>query len=727
MVDQPPDPVGSGLLSRSNGLTDEGVGKSAAGQARMNNWWHKGERREPLRLERGAMVAVIGGGPAGAFFALHLLRKSRAVGHPLKVIILEGRQEFVSSAARGSGYRKGCNYCAGGISPRTNDRLQEMGLMVPREIIKNEIHTITVHSFWKNIEFKIPTDRQMLAVYRGSLHSNRGDWVNNFDGFLLEQAIREGGVLYEVEATDLAYSAAGKPLITFREHHEIQTIEADFVAFAGGVNHTLRHRTESHHLLQCLRQLMPGFSPPRLRRALIFELEVDPAHTAELEGEIFFVEYGSRSLPLDMCSLVPKGQFVTVVLIGRAIDDLADHSKIAGLIHEFLALPHVKKLLPQPLKMENACVCVPNMVVGTAKHPFADRIAIVGDMAIARLYKDGILTACQTSQVLAETILDVGVDVGSLGQRYWPVIRRIHADNGYGRLVFALHNLFFRSSVLSRVLYQAIITERKRHFKPKRPLENILWKIASGDDWYRKIFVAMVHPVTVWSVLTGGVVVTLRNYLAEQAFGLDWRGFGRFTTGVSLERLESKRGEYQRVLAAQGMPHPARLEFERMYSIKIRADRPSIAEAIGQFGEQDRQYFTPRFITVHRIGGQPNQPGCVIQYRVVVAALCFNLSLERVLDQHYFVYRVRDGFARDGVLIFEIEAERQGLSLLSIYVAFDFCRGHSGFTRPFWWLLRHLFPAFIHDVLWNHSLCQLKDKVETNSALGRARCQPQPA
>lgn len=78
------------------------------------------------------------------------------------------------------------------------------------------------------------------------------------------------------------------------------------------------------------------------------------------------------------------------------------------------------------------------------------------------------------------------------------------------------------------------------------------------------------------------------------------------------------------------------------------------------------------------------------------------------------VYRVVDGFARGGMLIFEIETLNEEVCLLSIYVAFNFARGRNWLTRSFWALFRLLFPAYIHDVLWNHSLCQLKDLVEAD-------------
>jgi flavin-dependent dehydrogenase len=679
----------------------------------MKLWGYRGSGNPPVRLEPGATVVVIGAGPAGAFFGLHLLRTARIRGQELRVIILEGRPEVTPSHSFECPHKKGCNYCAGGLSPRLNDVLRGMGMQLPPELVKNEIRFITVHSFWKNIEFQIPAGRQMLAVYRGSLPSHRGDGEHNFDAYLLNEAVKEGAVLWSAEATDLDYSGAGKPRVTYVENREKRVIEADFVVFAGGVNHALRHRAEARFLGQRLGQLLPGFSPPGLRRALVFELELTPEHAGELDGEIFFFEYGSKSLPLEMCSLVPKGQFVTVVLIGPAIDRLVDHSHVGALIHQFLGLSHVQKLIPRPIKMENACVCIPSLVIRTARHPYGHRMAIIGDMATARLYKDGILTAHQTALALARTIVETGVDEFSLAQGYGTVVERIRADNFYGRWVFRFHNLIFRSSLLSRIIYQAIITERKNEIKANRQLERILWKIASGDDGYRNILVAMLHPFTLGSVVTRGFLITLRNYVTEQVFGLHWRGFGRFTTGVARERLDAKRSEYRQVLAAQGMVPPARLEFERMYSIKIRADLGAVADAIGQFGELNRQYFTPRFVTVRRIDGEPNQPGCVIQYRVVAVRFCFSLRLEKIVDQHYFIYSVQDGFARGGVLVFEIEKGRKGVGLLSIYVAFDFFRGNAWFSRPFWWVLRLLFPAFIHDVIWNHSLCQLKDGVET--------------
>ncbi len=378
-------------------------------------------------------------------------------------------------------------------------------------------------------------------------------------------------------------------------------------------------------------------------------------------------------------------------------------------MEEFLALPHIRKLISPGVQLSPACMCAPNLVVESARNPFADRVAAVGDLLTARLYKDGIRSAQQTASALADTVLAHGIDAASLRKGYDPVLQRFRRDTRFARIVFLLHRLFFASSILSRILYQAVITERKTTPAPRRRLEQLLWKTASGDDDYGAIFFSMIHPAVVWSILTRGLLITLRNYLTEIFFGLRWEGFGRFTTGVPIERLEAKRQQFAHLLAGADISVPARLEFERMYTIRIHASRERILDQLGRFGEPDRPYLRPRWIRIRRIAGVPHEPGCAIQYEIFFRRLSFTLVLERVIDGHLAVYRVRDGFAQGGVLIFEIETLNPETCALSIYVAFNFTRGRSWAGRPFWCVFRKLFPAFVHDVLWNHSLCQLKD------------------
>lgn len=671
------------------------------------------DRESKSELASGSVVAVIGGGPAGAFFALHLLKRAAEFGRRLSVMVFERRRSTnLTSNSRCSPSEcwRGCNYCAGGISPKLSDVLRELGLKIPEEVVQTRIHSLIIEGFWKNIELEVPAGREMVSVYRGSRPQGLPEPARSFDSFLLDQALKAGANLVPAEVTDVRRLPNGK-LEVLHKLSGVSSMKADFVVFATGVNEVMGGSAEHSRMLCALERLLPGFKPPRVRSALIFELEGRPRLPPSLRDSIHFVEYGSRLLRLEMCSLVPKRRHVTVTLVGLSVDSAARHDQMPNLVKQFLDLPHVRKVVAPGLHLETVCMCRPNMVVGSARRPFGDRVAAAGDMVTARLYKDGILSAERTARSLAEAALTRGIDRGSLAEGYEPILRHFRLNNRVAGLVFLLHRLFFSSSVLSRVLYQAIISERKTTVAERRRLERILWRIASGDDEYTAILRSMIHPRTCWSVL-GGALETLRNYLTELLFGLDWERIGRFTTGVAVERLEEKRQQFARLLQSASIRAPRKADFERMYTIKIAAPREMILEQLGKFGERDRQYLRPRWLQVTRIGGEPNTPGCIIQYQVVNRHLTFSLELEQLSNGHMAVYRVRDGFARGGILIFEIEPLAENWCALSIYVAFDFARGRSVFSRSGWWAFRALFPAFVHDVLWNHSLCEMKDKVE---------------
>jgi len=680
-----------------------------------------------IPLRPGARVAVVGGGPAGAFFALHLLRGAAARDLSLHVMVIERHHQAPTDPEEhGRGCWRGCNHCAGGISPRLSDVMRSLGLALPQGIIQRRIRAVTIQGHWKNITLEVPPGREMFTVYRGSRPLGRSDSRQTFDGFLLDAARQAGAEIIGGEMLEAERADDGRPLLFCDTAGIKRTIAADLVVFACGVNGGLDSRPDDGRELRAIRNLIPDFQPPGTRRALIFELGFDAADAPVLEDEICFVEYGSRDLPIEMCSLVPKREFLTAVLVGGAVDRAQGRSGLRAVMERFLDLPHIRKLAPPRTHLRLACTCSPSMVVRSARNSFADRVAVIGDMVTTRLYKDGILSAEHTARALADAVLDRGVDAGAIQRRYRPTVRAFTRDNRFAAIVFMLHRIVFGSSILSRVLYQAVLTERKGTPAPRRRLERILWKIASGDDRYEQIFCDMMRPSAWWSILVGGALVTLRNFAAEVFFGLRWAGFGRFTTGVAWERMELKRLAFSRWLAEFRLPARSHFEFERMYTIRIRASRARVFEELGRLGESNRAYLHPRWVRIRRVAGFPNKPGCTIEYAVVVPQLSFHLALEHVVPDGLAVYRVQNGFARGGVLIFEIEQAASEDCDLSIYVAFNFRRGSRRRSRPIWALLRLLFPAFVHDVIWNHSLCQLKDHAEERHQCEGIRLDDQP-
>lgn len=659
-------------------------------------------------------MAVAGAGPAGSFFAMNLLRKARETGRTIDLVIIERKRHLnISDTAGSAALLEGCNCCAGGLSPRMCDILDDMQLELPEEVIQSRVTSITVQGHWKNVELAVPPERRMLSVFRGSKPAGRLDRTGSFDAFLLEKAVEEGAVLVTGDVHEIGYSDTARPLVHYDTGTEKKTLEVDFLVIATGVSQVAAMQHHESNLLGSLQEMMPGFTPPSLRRAIICELRVPEQTLAQMQGEVYFIEYGSADLRLEMCSIIPKAEFVTVVLIGPGIDRIEGHAERLEAVNRFLALPHVRKLLPGPHSL--SCTCSPHMVMGDAGTAIADRVAVIGDLATSRLNKDGIYSAYETSRALANTLLTHGADRLSLSRAYWPGVKAISRDNLFGRAVFLLHRITFSTPVLSRVLYQAIFTERKTRTSPHRRLERILWSIASGDASYRYILGLMLHPSTIWSISIGGLLVTIRNYLAELLFGLKWRNLGRHTTGVYREQFGTKRRQFIKIILQAGIKLPRRRDIEKMYTIKIKAPGEIIFERLGHFGNEERGYFRPRFVDVRRIQGEPNREGSIIRYSVTPGFLSFNLMLVGSIERHQLIYRVLDGFAQGGVLMFEIEPLGNGQCGLSIYVTFDLSNGTGSLSKFTLSIFRLLFPAFLHDVIWNHSLCQLKDCIENQT------------
>ena len=393
-----------------------------------------------------------------------------------------------------------------------------------------------------------------------------------------------GEVIEIVRAPD-----TGKPRVL--TDAEPGSLEADLVVYAAGVNQIPGMELENSRLVKSLKEMMPGFVPPRARRTLIFELDAGQEVTGRIRNDIFFMLHGSDGLDLEMVSIVPKGRFITISLIGRSIDSAKPKDRL-DIIDRFLQIPHIKRLLPRGGKLSHPCICSPNIVLG----------------------------------------------------------------------------------------------------------------VASGEDKYRNILASMLHPATLWAIAAGGGAITARNYLTERLLGLKWGGFQRATTGVFKEEREAKRLSLKELVGE----HP---EFERMYAIRIQTPRERIFEQLGKFGDPDRGYFLPkRMIEVKGLSRSAHGAVTTIHYKVSPKFLSFFLELIEIHPDRRLSYRVRDGFPAGGVLVFDIEgvdrASADNDYLLSLYVAFDFPRA------LLWRVGRLIFPAFTHDVLWNHGLCKLKDILE---------------
>ena len=662
-------------------------------------------------LADGDTLAIIGGGPAGAFSAMHVLRLAREHRRQIRVLLFEESCQPGKENHSGlSGPYAGCPQCAGGISPRLYDALESLDIDLPPEVIQARIASVTVQGNWKSITLPVPKDRHLLSVYRGTLPFGQHH-TDCFDARLLKFAERAGAELIGSRVLNVNYDAAGRLHLAYLARGLEAQLTADFVIFAGGVNPKSNKAGAGISLVSMFQQLQPAYTPPRLRKALIFELEALAGSDMTFKGELHYIESSAQHLQLEMCSVLSKRGYITVTLVGKSVDEANNHKQNMQVIKDFMALPQTHRTLPPGIQPTIRCICNPNLVVGSATTPYGQRIAAVGDMATSRQYKDGILSAHNMAQALALALFEEGTDERSLELGYGPTIANIRRDNLYAKLIFFFYRRFFTSPFLSRIIYQAFASEKKAKPENRRTFKKVFWSISSGDAAYKDIAWSILQPSTLWLLLWGGLLTTLRNGLFEWFFGLDWRGIGRVPTAVSRRELKAKRvallGDDTRSRLRGRLP-----EFEGMYTIHVRSSVDVVRRLLGQLGDDQRPYLKPRWVNIRLLGGEPLQPGSVIGYEIFYGFINFSIELQADTAEDLIVYKIQDGFAHGGAFVFELENLPDGTCNLTIYLAFDYARGESLSGRIYRRMFKLLFPEFIHDVVWNHALCELKQSAE---------------
>ena len=666
----------------------------------------------PGSLQNDDRVAVVGGGPAGSFFAIHLLRAAKRLGRNIEVVIIEKRGP--TDTCSEDFQCRGCNFCAGLISPRLNKILDDHGLVIPEEIIQGRIDYVWIQGQWKNFRLRVPKDMRMYSVFRGSLPGRRSGRPAGFDGFLLGAAVKEGARILYGEVQAVSYTPSGLPSLTVSVPAGAKvSVDASFVTVATGINAHCGHDYRDDPLIASLQRLSPSFVPARTRKTFIFELDVGEDYLQRhLNREIYFVEYGSRHLRLEHAALIPKSRFLTVALIGKCVDEADLPREGRQIARGFLTLPQIDRIFPGIADAPVTCACVPRMTVTTAASPFADRCAFVGDAVGSRLNKDGLYSAYTTATQLAETVLVNGIDKQALVRGYGKTIKWLAADNRSGRMVFGLSRVAFTRPLVSRIVYQAFATECKVREQRSRPLSKVLWKIASGTADYREVLRDMCGYGVLRSILVGAAV-TLRNRAFEGLFGLKWGEYGRYPTVVLREKRELLKGQ---LASSLGEELGRSSEFERMYTIKIRGSEQEIMEELANFGRPAASFVNLRFVSVRQIRGVPNQIGSMIRYRIPFFGLSSEMQLTKRVGFETMLYQVDERLVDKGKLVFNVAPAKDGNRRLAIFTSFQYKKGKGIASQLLWEGVRLLFPEFVHDIVWNHALCTIKEDVERKHA-----------
>jgi len=418
-----------------------------------------------LTLKDGSRVAVIGGGPAGSFFAFFLLKMAEAIDLDVGVDIYEPRSFQHCGPA-------GCNHCGGIVSESLVQILAAEGINLPPEVVQRGIESYVVHMDVGSVAIRSPAgERRIAALYRGNGPRDGADtpW-DSFDGYLQAMAVERGARVVRRLITRVEWRD-DKPWLFGADGEEDAY---DLVTVATGVN---------SNFLRLLEDLPAHVVPPKTTRTYICEFRSTQEDVYAVLGNAMHVFL--LTIPrLEFAAIIPKGEFVTVVMLGDDLDQ--------ELVHEFLSDPVVQRCFPTEAT-PCVCSCSPLINMGANKRPYGDRVVLIGDSGITRLYKDGIGAAFRTAKAAASTAVFQGISAEAFERNYWPTCRGIARDNAIGKVIFGTTTLFKMSRVSRRGILR--MARREQEDPVASPhMSSLLWNMFTGSAPYREILRGTLHP-----------------------------------------------------------------------------------------------------------------------------------------------------------------------------------------------------------------------------------------
>lgn len=427
----------------------------------------------PSKLHDGSRIAVIGAGPAGSMFSHFLLNMAETVALDVSVDIFEPRKFCHRGPA-------GCNHCGGIVSESLVQRLATEGIMLPDDVVQRGIESYTLHMDVGDVEIATPlAEKRIAAIYRGNGPRNSEPTdTHSFDGYLLHLAQEKGANVVESLVTDVRRDDASMRVHCADQHSD----SYDLVVVATGVNSRLE---------QTLADQTQEFEQPGRTKTFICEFHLGRKVIRETFGpsmHVFLLDIPR----LEFAALIPKGDYVTLCLLGDDIDE--------ELMDRFFGSPEVQKCFPGGEIPRHVCHCYPRINIKAARPAFGDRMVMIGDSGTTRLFKDGIGAAYRTAKAAAKTAIFHGISAKDFETHYAPMCNGINKDNQVGKLVFGFGGLVQKARFARRGVLRMTVHEQEQPGSSRR-MSGVLWDLFSGSAPYTDVFLRTLHPAYIGSLL----------------------------------------------------------------------------------------------------------------------------------------------------------------------------------------------------------------------------------
>lgn len=423
---------------------------------------------ENLVLEDGARIGVVGGGPSGSFFTYFALDFADRFGLDISIDIYEAKDFTCAGSA-------GCNHCGGIISESLIQTLATEGIVLPHRVIRRGIESYAMHVEQGTVMIDTPLREQRIAsVFRGfGPKGSVSEEFDSFDNYLLDLCVKKGANKIHDKVKKVERTDAGIKLSTRNNPEK----EYDLVVSAVGLN---------RQTYELFKNVCPSFVPPRTTRTYIAEIYLDTDLIDTYFGNSMHVFL--LNLPnIKFGALIPKGHYVTLVLLGTAINQ--------QVVSDFLNTATVRDCFPPDTDIQSLmpCQCFPYINVAGARSAHSDRVIIIGDTSSSKLYKNGIGAAYITAKAAAKSAIFDGISEKVFSKSYQKTCSELDNDNRVGKFIFLATTVIQKSPILKRGVLSMVQAEQKKEGHQRR-MSSVLWDTFTGSAPYRDIFRRFVNP-----------------------------------------------------------------------------------------------------------------------------------------------------------------------------------------------------------------------------------------
>jgi len=356
---------------------------------------------------------------------------------------------------------------------------------------QRSVDSYVVHMDVGDVAIESPVhERRIAALYRGNGPREGGDVdLQSFDDYL-QGMVRELGGHIVPQLITAVENWKGMP---FLHYGDGRGRSYDLVGLAAGVN---------SNIIKMLGDLPGDYQPPKTTRGYICEFRSTREEILRVLGRAVHVFL--LDIPrFEFAAIIPKGQFATVVMVGDDLDQ--------ELVHEFLNDPVVRRTFPTGAT-PCVCSCSPLINLGARKRPYGDRVVMIGDSGVTRLYKDGIGAAFRTGKAAATSAIFHGVSAKDFEKHYWPTCRHIVNDNRVGKVMFATNAIMKNSRVTRKAMLR--MAQKEQEKEQARPhMSSLLWNMFTGSAPYLEMFRGTLHPGFIYNLLLslGAAVLPTRK------------------------------------------------------------------------------------------------------------------------------------------------------------------------------------------------------------------------